>query len=239
MFRIYKESRVVILSGNPGSGKTEFALQYALFLARQNRKVNIVDLDVINVYFRSRENREELKKYGIEVWGSTNFEYNGSDLPAVSFGFESLLHDEDKYLIIDLAGTQNGLKMLMSLQNKCFSYDLWIVCNVYRDETDSVEKIVDLCNDYEKFSGFKVTGLINNSNFLEYTSKKDILHGEKTVYSASESLKIPLLYTMVTKGTDSIEEESLSQRRLYMKECLNRQRWMKGMICNDEREIKF
>lgn len=91
-----KHNKVLILTGNTGSGKTEFSIQYSLFLAKQKEKINLVDLDVINVYYRSRENREMLEKLGIKIWGSSNFDYNGIDLPAISYGFESLLTEKKR-----------------------------------------------------------------------------------------------------------------------------------------------
>ena len=39
-----KNSKVLILTGNTGSGKTEFSIQYSLFLAKQKKKINLVDL---------------------------------------------------------------------------------------------------------------------------------------------------------------------------------------------------
>ena len=53
--------KVIILTGVTGSGKTEFSIQYSLFLAKQGIKVNLVDLDVINVYYRSRESKNLLE----------------------------------------------------------------------------------------------------------------------------------------------------------------------------------
>jgi signal recognition particle GTPase len=187
---------VIILSGNAGSGKTEFALQYALSLARSGRKVNIVDLDIINVYYRSRENQRFLESQGIGMWGSTNFEYNGSDLPAVSLGFEPLLHQRDEYVILDLAGTRNGLKLLMALREKNFPRELWLVLNIYRTETDSVQKIVNLAREYADFSGFAVTGLVNNSNLLGETGVENVREGERVIGEAAKTLGIPVVMTM-------------------------------------------
>ena len=49
------KNKIHIFLANYGSGKTEFSLNYALKLKESNKKVAVVDLDVVNLYFRSRD----------------------------------------------------------------------------------------------------------------------------------------------------------------------------------------
>ena len=220
------DKRITIITGNAGSGKTEFALQYALWQKNFYEKINLVDLDVINVYYRSRENIDFLEKNNIKMWGSGDFSFDNSDLPNVSYGFESLLKENvaDK-VIIDLAGTENGLKLLMALNNKDFLYDLWFVCNVYREETESVEKIIDLLDKYEKFSGFKITGLINNSNFLENTKEEDIIFGEEILEKVSKIKGLPIEYTMTILV--NLRNKLINKNILYIEKLHNSQNWLR------------
>ena len=74
-------------------------------------------------------------------------------------------------------------------------YDLILVINVFRMETDEVEKIIQLINRIEGTSGFKVTGLINNSNLLKDTTIDDVLQGQKIVEVVSDKMNIPVMYT--------------------------------------------
>ena len=222
-----KHNKVLILTGNTGSGKTEFSIQYSLFLAKQKEKINLVDLDVINVYYRSRENREMLEKLGIKIWGSSNFDYNGIDLPAISYGFESLLTEKKENVIIDLAGSINGLKLLTALKDKSFTYDMWLICNIYREETDSEEKIIHLIKEYENFSGFKITGIINNSNLLEYSTEEDLITAEKIILNVSYKLNIPLIYTVLLQKNKIVQKKLKSENIFYIDELFNRKNWMK------------
>ena len=50
-----EDKRIKIVIGHYGSGKTEFSVNYALKLKSLGEKVALVDLDVVNLYFRSRE----------------------------------------------------------------------------------------------------------------------------------------------------------------------------------------
>ena len=47
--------KMVVLIGNYGSGKTELALNFAIQAARRGEKTELLDLDMVNTYFRLTE----------------------------------------------------------------------------------------------------------------------------------------------------------------------------------------
>ncbi|MBM3330616.1 hypothetical protein FJY68_02035 [candidate division WOR-3 bacterium] len=59
--------RISIFCGGFGSGKTEVAVNFTLRMRELGRRVSIADLDIVNLYFRSREVREQLRSQGVEV----------------------------------------------------------------------------------------------------------------------------------------------------------------------------
>ena len=62
------DRRIRIITGHYGSGKTEFAVNYVKKLRESvDGRVAIADLDIVNVYFRSREKKEELEEKGIQL----------------------------------------------------------------------------------------------------------------------------------------------------------------------------
>ena len=97
--------RIRIITGHYGSGKTEFALNLAVRLRESYDNVAIADLDVINLYFRSREKEEEMNNIGIRVF-SSSVRASAVDIPAVS-------------VKIFLLGNKNAIKkQLISLDRK-------------------------------------------------------------------------------------------------------------------------
>ena len=53
--------RYIVLTGNYGSGKTELSLNLASQLAAGGKSVTLVDLDIVNPYFRSAEKASDLE----------------------------------------------------------------------------------------------------------------------------------------------------------------------------------
>ncbi len=181
--------RITFLTGFYGSGKTELALNFAI------RKCPdyLVDLDIINPYFRSREAKEILN-CRTEIISSDLEDDKYTDLPFLSKKvFLPVL--SDKSAIYDLGGNDIGAKVMR--QFELDDYDLLLVINVYRVETNNEKKIIKLIEDIEEMSGYKVTGLINNSNLLEDTTYQHVLHGEDIIEHVAQQTRIPLLYTVV------------------------------------------
>ncbi|HOF02965.1 MAG TPA: hypothetical protein PLT58_03275, partial [Atribacterota bacterium] len=58
---------IIIFTGSFGSGKTEIAINQSLEMLRNKERVILVDLDIVNPYFRTRDKREKLAELGIEV----------------------------------------------------------------------------------------------------------------------------------------------------------------------------
>ena len=53
--------RVTLFAGHYGSGKTNIAVNWAKHLKSQGKNVTIVDLDIVNPYFRKKTVKKTLK----------------------------------------------------------------------------------------------------------------------------------------------------------------------------------
>ena len=74
---------VVVVTGHYGVGKTNFSLNLALDAAAAGREVTLIDLDVVNPYFRSSEYREMMEAAGIRLIAPV-FAERGSNLDVPS-----------------------------------------------------------------------------------------------------------------------------------------------------------
>lgn len=189
------DNRIRIITGHYGSGKTEFAVNYAVKLSKEGKKVALADLDVVNPYFRSREKTKELSKMGIKVIGSS-IEGASVDVPAISGEVNTPLQDESYEAILDVGGDPAGARAIGRYHAyfKEGKYDLFFVINANRPETQTVERTIYYIREIERVSRAKVTGLINNTHLLKSTTVEDVLGGQKLVEAVSKETNIPVKY---------------------------------------------
>ncbi len=193
-----KDKRIRIIIGHYGSGKTEFSINYALELKKQGKKVAIADLDVVNVYFRSREKAELLEEKGIKVIGAS-IKGNALDLPAISGEVLTPLQDKSYDTILDVGGDPAGARALGRYHEYFIEgdYDMFFVLNANRPDTGTVEAALQYVRQIEDTSRAKVTGIINNTHMLKSTTIDDIINGYQLALELSELTGIPLKYNIV------------------------------------------
>ena len=169
--------RITFIVGHYGSGKSEVAINLAVI-----KKVDmLIDLDIVNPYFRSREVKEIFLNQNIKLISSPLKEADTADLPYLSSDIFLPFH-QHKTAIYDVGGDRIGSRVINQFKNYYQEdFDLFLVINVYRLETDSKIKIIKMINEIEDETKLKISGLINNSNYLKETKIENILEGEKII----------------------------------------------------------
>ena len=219
-------NKPIIVTGVTGSGKTEFCVNLALRLREETQeKIYIADLDVVNLYFRSREKREYLERLGIEIVGDATPENTDRDIPSVSFGFLPLIEKGER-VILDLAGGKVGLNLLASCYESMAAYEFLCVLNLYRKETNTEEKMVRFIEEIHRAGKCRVTGLVNNSHMLHHTGPEHVLQGQEAVLRVSRTLGIPLVCTQVNAHIfQQIQDEIQSEDVLVFQRLQMRKDW--------------
>ena len=220
--------RMIVIAGHYGSGKTELAVSLAMELARRKQRefprLAIVDLDVANPYFRSRERMELLEKNGVSVYGDA-FHSTGSaaELPALTAALRAPLEDGGCQTIVDLGGNDAGARVLRQFA-KYFQgqdHELWVVVNFRRYETLTLETSREHVESIWRELDMPVTGLVNNTHLLRETTPAIIREGYEKASALSAQMGIPLLFTCYPAGIVSPEEirdiPSLRPLGLYMR----------------------
>lgn len=205
-----------IIVGHYGSGKTEFALNFAYKLKSLGNQVAMSDLDVVNPYFCSREKSEELKSEGIELI-SNNFDNDWKvDALTLHAGIQSHFLGRSEDCVIDVGGNAVGARVLAAYANLIGDrpYEMWMVINANRYETQTCEEMNTFLADIERTSGLKVTGLINNTHMVEESSAADVIRGDKVSRELSDLTGIPVKYAMyVSKLDDELKDVELTGER--------------------------
>ena len=192
--------RITIVTGHYGSGKTNFAVNLAVDLSREGKQVVLVDLDIVNPYFRSADFKERLTAMGIEmicpIYANTNL-----DIPALGADIYSVFYQNDsRYVIFDVGGDDAGAAALGRYSHliQQENYDM-------------------LLREIETTARVPVTGIINNSNLGDQTTEQDITNAITYGADVAALAGVPLVATTVRRDlAGSLIEKSVYPVDIYV-----------------------
>ena len=190
---------MIIHVGHYGSGKSELSLKYAYEWAEEGHAVTLVDLDIVNPYFRTGEHKDELEAAGIEVI-RPNFAKLGLDVPSLPPEVASAFHGEGRHVIFDVGGDPTGAAALGVYRQRIINAEATIRCviNTCRPFTSDAKSIVTMVQDIERRSRLKVAELIHNTNAAYDTEADMVVRGQAIMEDAAEVLGLPItaIYAM-------------------------------------------
>ncbi len=222
------DKRIRIITGHYGSGKTEFAVNYVRRLRESAAgKVAIADLDIVNVYFRSREKKAELEQLGIQVIAS-NLDTASADLPAVSGAMTMPVINKEYQYVVDLGGNDVGTLVLGRIKPILdhAETDFFMVVNAYRPNTSTPEGVIEQMQYLEYGAGLKVTGFINNTNLVRETTAECLLHGDAVLKEVTKRTGVPVKYVSYVKEVMTEEIPKGLSGELFPMEFNMRKTWM-------------
>lgn len=186
------DSRFVVLVGNYGSGKTELALNLALASAQQ-MTTTLVDLDIVNPYFRSGEKADELKAAGVRVLMPT-FAMSTVDIPALPAEIQSVFEQPSQRVIFDVGGDDTGAAALGRYAPSFRRYredtTVCLVINAMRPLTQTAEDVVDLAQRIAARGRMNIDVIINNTNLADQTEPEMLAAGHQVAVEAAKLLGV-------------------------------------------------
>ena len=192
--KIQEPKRVTLFAGHYGSGKTNIAVNYALRLASEGKKVCIADLDIVNPYFRTKDSEAELEAAGISLV-SPRYANTNVDLPALPAESYRLVQDKSIYGIMDIGGDDRGAYALGRYAPAIKAegdYRMAFVVNCYRPLTTTVEDTVEIMKEIEAACGLGFTCIVNNSNLGEETTAATLRDSLDFAERLSEAIGLPI-----------------------------------------------
>jgi len=196
-FSVEKMPRISIIAGHYGCGKTNTAVNLALAQRALGRRVVIVDLDIVNPYFRSADFAELFREQDIELIAPV---YAGSnlDIPALGAQINKIFADDSIYAIIDVGGDDAGAIALGRYAAKFKAdgnYAMYYVANCYRYLEQTPEEADVLLREIEAASRLQFSALLNCSNLGKETTAQTLLDSRVFFAEVCQRTALPALFT--------------------------------------------
>lgn len=211
------DRRITIFTGHFGSGKTEVAVNYALQTAKKGKKTAIVDLDIVNPFFRTADVKSVLQEKGIKVitpvYANTNV-----DVPSLPGEISAMFEDRSYSVVLDVGGDDLGARAVSRYKEQIVQEDYihYFVVNTRRPMTRTPEEIERMIWEIQTTARINVDMLVNNANLLGSSTPELLGEASDIIKKVSEKLSIPIGFI---SGMQEVLSEYLGDadiERLYL-----------------------
>lgn len=189
--------KITIFAGHYGSGKSNLAVNYAFYLKENGYQTALMDLDIVNPYFRSKDSTAILREKGIRVIAS-EYANTNMDLPALPPEMYSMFMDDGRYSVVDLGGDDRGAYALGRFSEQLCDpslYEMLLVVNRFRPDTATAEGVLEVVGEIEAACRVKFTGIANNTNLGVETTREHVLDSVSYADEVSRLTGLPVVMT--------------------------------------------
>ena len=193
------ETAVTFLIGGLGAGKTELALNLAI---RQARRLgpglsHLLDLDIVNPFFRVRHLRDALEREGVKLI-APSAQVTANDMPAIPGAAFGILECPDTAVVCDVGGGEIGLRVLGRLAQQAAARKArtYFVINPYRPgfiTPDQMRKSFELLSE---LSALQVTHIVANPHLVSETTPDIFTAGLAKVRNFAAEMHLPIAFSV-------------------------------------------
>lgn len=184
-----------VLLGAFGSGKSELALNMAIRAAKHG-PCTLVDLDVINPYFRTSERGDVLTPAGVELI-MPPFALDKIEILSLSARVYSAFTPGEGSVFFDIGGDHIGSIALGQYKPQFErvpkeNLHVLFILNPMRPTAADLESAYATLEKIQFVSRLRVTGIVNNGNLAGETDYTHLLEGYELAKALSERTGIPV-----------------------------------------------
>jgi len=207
---------VTIVCGHYGVGKTNFSVNLACDLSAMGKSVTLIDLDIVNPYFRASEQRELLEQHGVRLIAPVFAERGTSlDVPSLTGAIIPAIDsaNDDAITVIDVGGDDVGATALGRFSSKIVEgqYAMLCVLNRFRNLVQDPEDALQNLREIEVASHVKATALVDNAHLKGDTTARTIERGMEYAQEVSRLSGLPIVCVTVPETLGNEEAAKVSQ----------------------------
>ncbi len=209
----------VIVCGHYGAGKTNLTVNLALAAAQSGEAVSVIDMDVVNPYFRTADFQELFREAGIRliapIYANTNLA-----LPVLPPSVGAAIREKTGRLFLDVGGDDDGAVALggFSTLLEERGYSMLYVVNSRRELEPEPGEEAALLQRIQTASRLKVTHLVNNTNLGPETTPEVLRQSLPYLEEVSKRTGVPVLGAAAEERlAPYLEAEGLLPVRVYVK----------------------
>lgn len=193
---------VTLVVGHYGVGKTNFSVNLAIDLVGQGYEVTLIDLDIVNPYFRASEQRKLLEEHGIDLVAPVFAESGSSlDVPSLTGRIAPAIETAggNRRVIIDVGGDDAGSVAVGRYARFIEAGDYAMICvlNRYRNLVQAPEDAVENLREIEVASRLKATALVSNAHLKAETTREVVENGVVYAREVADACDLPLVAACV------------------------------------------
>ena len=213
--------KITVITGHYGSGKTNHAINLAKESSKKNIKTAVIDMDIVNPYFRTADFEGLFKSAGISLYAPA-FANSNLDIPALNFNLEKIVAEND-YVILDVGGDDSGAIVLGQYRNILAENDTEVlyVVNAKRYLTHNADEIIEVMKEIEEVSHITHTAVVNNTNLGEETTSETVLSASEIIEDVSAQTGLPVRFHCcpdeIFSETEKLTDKKLMPVKIYVR----------------------